>query len=128
MSQAVICIAPTVAQANEIVAGLKDSGFNNSDISILLPDKNVTQDFGFEKHSKASEGTATGASTGAVLGGALGWLVGVGTLAIPGVGPFIAAGPIMAMLGGVAIGGSMGGIVGGLISIFSTKFIITSLK
>jgi hypothetical protein len=115
MKQAVICVAETEMQANAIVDGLRGAGFCNSDVSVLLPDKNMSRDLGHEKHSKAPEGTATGAGTGAVLGGALGWLAGAGALAIPGAGPFIAAGPMMAMLSGAALGGSVGGVAGGLI-------------
>jgi hypothetical protein len=117
MQQAVFCIVPTEAQAEGIVDSLRSEGFNNRDISMLLPDKNVTKDLGHEKHSKAPEGTVAGVGTGAVLGGALGWLAGVGLLAVPGLGPFIAAGPIMAMLSGAAVGGGVGGFVGGLIGL-----------
>lgn len=103
------------AQACRIVDELKSAGFNNNDISALLPDRSGTRDFAHKKETKAPEGAVTGASTGGVLGGVLGWLVGVGSLAIPGVGPFIAAGPIMAALGGAAVGGAAGGVVGALI-------------
>jgi Protein of unknown function (DUF3341) len=96
-------------------ARLKQDGFKNSDISVLFPDKEGTKDFAHEKNTKAPEGAATGAGTGAVLGGTLGWLVGIGALAIPGVGPFIAAGPIMAALAGAGVGGAMGGIAGALV-------------
>jgi hypothetical protein len=117
MSEAVFCIVPNEQQASHIVDSLRLAGFNSTDISILLPDKNVARDLGHEKHSKAPEGVSTGASTGALLGGALGWLTGIGALAIPGLGPFIAAGPIMSMLGGAAIGGTVGGVTGGLIGL-----------
>ncbi len=115
MSNAVICIVPTVTEAENLVSNLKASGFSNDKISALMPDKNVTKDMGHEKHSKAPEGTATGAGAGALVGGALGLLAGIGALAIPGAGPFIAAGPIMAALSGVALGTSVGGVAGGLI-------------
>src|SRR5690349_8308248 len=114
-NKAVFCIARSEDQASRIVDQLKTSGFSNNDISVLFPDKSGTRDFAHEKNTKAPEGAATGAGTGGVLGGALGWLVGIGALAIPGVGPFIAAGPIMAALSGAAIGATMGGIAGGLI-------------
>src|ERR1700744_2929061 len=95
----VFCIAKLEAQAITIVDRLKAANFSNNDISVLMPDKSGTKDFAHEQHTKAPEGAATGGVTGGVAGGALGWLVGIGALAIPGVGPFIAAGPIMAALG-----------------------------
>src|SRR6201996_3284846 len=94
----VICIAKTETQAINIVNRLKAANFSNNDISVLLPDKHGTKDFAHEQHTKAPEGATTGGISGGVLGGALGWLAGIGALAIPGVGPFIAAGPIMAAL------------------------------
>jgi hypothetical protein len=113
----VICITKTVNQAESIVSRLKDSGFSNNDISVLFPDKSTTRDFAHEKNTKAPEGIATGVGTGGAIGGVLGWLAGIGALAIPGVGPFIAAGPIMAALSGAAVGASVGGIAGGLIGL-----------
>src|SRR5213593_858278 len=115
MAQAVFCIARTEAQALTIMNQLKEAGFSRNDISVLFPDKTGTKDFAHEQHTKAPEGAATGAGTGGVLGGALGWLAGVGTLAIPGLGPFIAAGPIMAALSGAAAGAALGGITGALV-------------
>ena len=82
---------------------LQQAGFRNTDISVLFPYNEGTKDFATEKNTKAPEGTAAGAGTGAVVGGALGWLAGIGALAIPGLGPFIAAGPIMAALSGAAV-------------------------
>ena len=117
MSQAVICIVPTEVEADRIVDSLRTAGFTNNNISVLMPDKTTTKDLGHEKHTKAPEGASAGAASGLVLGGALGWLAGIGALAIPGVGPFIAAGPIMAMLSGAAIGGAAGGTTGGLIGL-----------
>jgi hypothetical protein len=96
---------------------LSRSGFPVSDISILLPESLGTHDIGTEKATKAPEGTATGAGTGAVFGGTLGLLAGIGALAIPGVGPLIAAGPIMAALAGVGVGGAVGGVTGALIGL-----------
>jgi hypothetical protein len=122
MSQAVFCIAKTEGQAQRIVVDLKSAGFNNNDISVLFPDKTGTRDFAHEHNTKAPEGTATGASLGGLLGGALGWLAGIGSLAIPGVGPFIAAGPNMAALGGAAVGASVGGITGALIGMGIPEF------
>jgi uncharacterized membrane protein len=117
MKQAVLCIVKTESQAENIVDSLRVAGFFPSDISILMPDTTGVRDMGHEKHTKAPEGTSTGAGAGAVVGGALGWLAGVGLLAIPGVGPFVAAGPIMAALSGAAIGAAGGGVVGGLIGL-----------
>jgi hypothetical protein len=101
--------------ADNIVSRLRDAGFSNNDISVLFPDKGSTRDFAHEKNTKAPEGAVVGAGTGGVAGGALGLLAGIGLLAIPGVGPFIAAGPIMAALSGIAIGAAVGGIAGALI-------------
>jgi len=112
---AVFCIADTVAQAESVVSQLQSDGFSNNDISVLFPDDRGTKDFAHEKHTKAPEGATTGASAGGVLGGALGWLVGIGTLAIPGLGPFVAAGPIMAALSGAAVGAAVGGVTGALV-------------
>jgi hypothetical protein len=115
--KSVFCIATSRGQADLIVGQLKDANFSNNDISVLFPDKNTTRDFAHEKNTKAPEGIATGAGTGGVLGGALGWIAGIGALAIPGVGPFIAAGPIIAALSGAAVGATVGGIAGGLIGL-----------
>ena len=101
--------------AGSAVDTLQAAGFRNTDISALFPENEGTKDFAHEKHTKAPEGTATGATTGAVIGGGLGWLAGIGALAIPGVGPLIAAGPIVAALTGVGVGGAIGGITGALI-------------
>jgi len=115
--KSVFCITTSREQADQIVDQLKSANFSNNDISVLFPDKDSTRDFAHEKHTKAPEGAVTGASTGGVLGGALGWIAGIGSLAIPGVGPFIAAGPIVAALSGAAIGATVGGIAGGLIGL-----------
>jgi len=117
MAKAVFCIARTYPQAETIVDNLKLSGFLNNQISVLLPDNEGTRDFAHEKHTKAPEGAATGAGTGGVLGGVLGWLAGIGSLAIPGIGPFVAAGPIMAALGGAAVGATVGGLTGALVGL-----------
>src|SRR6186713_1457925 len=115
--KAVFAVLRDEAQACRVVEDLKSAGFSNNDISVLLPDKSGTRDFAHEKHTKAPEGAATGAGTGGVLGGVLGWLAGVGLLAIPGIGPFVAAGPIMAALSGAAIGAGTGGLIGGLVGL-----------
>lgn len=120
--KSVLCIATTRGQALMIVDRLKSANFSNNDISALFPDKETTRDFAHEKNTKAPEGAATGAGSGGVLGGALGWLAGIGLLAIPGVGPFVAAGPIVAALSGAAIGATVGGIAGGLIGLGIPEF------
>jgi len=102
-------------QAEQVLNYLKTAGFSSTDISVLVPDTAGTRDLGHEQHTKAPEGATTGVSTGGILGGAIGWLAGIGALAIPGLGPFIAAGPIMAALSGAAVGGAVGGATGALI-------------
>src|SRR5205823_3885414 len=114
---AVFGIYPTYGALDGAVESLRASGFRNTDISVLFPENVGTKDFGHEKNTKAPEGAATGGTTGAILGGALGWLAGIGALAIPGIGPFIAAGPIVAALAGVGAGSVVGGITGALIGI-----------
>jgi hypothetical protein len=113
--KSVICIATSRSQAERIVDELRMAGFSNNDVSVLFPDKDTTRDFAHEKNTKAPEGAVTGVGTGGVVGGALGWLAGIGALAIPGVGPFIAAGPIVAALSGAAVGAAVGGLTGALI-------------
>ncbi len=113
--KAVFCIAKSESQANAIVDDLKSAGFSNNDISALFPDKKGTRDFAHEQGTKAPEGAATGAGAGGLLGGTLGWLAGIGALAIPGVGPLIAAGPIMGLLSGAAVGAATGGLTGALV-------------
>jgi len=103
------------AGVENAVNALKAAGYRNTDISVLFPENAGTKDFAAEKHTKAPEGASAGAGTGAALGGTLGWLAGIGALAIPGVGPFIAAGPIVAALAGMGVGGAIGGIVGALV-------------
>jgi hypothetical protein len=115
--KSVFCIATSRAQADQIVDQLKAGKFSNNDISVLFADKNTNRDFAHEKNTKAPEGALAGAGTGGVVGGTLGWIAGIGALAIPGVGPFIAAGPIMAALSGITIGATIGGIAGGLIGL-----------
>ena len=117
MAKAVIAIATSEDQAVRIVEQLKAAGFSNNDVSVLLPDRAGSRDFAHEHHTKAPEGAATGAVVGGLAAGALGWLVGIGSLAIPGVGPLIAAGPIMAALSGAAAGGAVGGLAGALVGL-----------
>jgi len=101
--------------AEAAVDRLTAAGFSNQDVSVLMSDKHGTKDFATEKNTKAPEGTATGVGVGGTVGGTLGLLAGIGALAIPGVGPLIAAGPIMATLAGVGVGGAVGGVVGALV-------------
>src|SRR5450631_3909665 len=112
---AVFGIYPSYSDVEIGVDALRSAGFRNADISALFPESAGTRDFAHEKNTKAPEGATTGAGTGVVLGGAMGWLLGIGALAIPGLGPFIAAGPIVAAIAGAGVGGAVGGITGVLI-------------
>lgn len=116
-AKAVVGIAESEVQAEKIVSDLRGAGVPDGDISVLFPDKKGTRDFAHEKGTKMPEGAATGAATGGALGGTLGLLAGIGTLAIPGLGPFIAAGPIMAALSGAAAGAAAGGLTGALVGL-----------
>ena len=122
MKASVYCTAQSVNQAENIVSALKNASFGNDDISALMPDKRTTKDFAHEHNTKAPEGATAGGAAGLGVGAAVGWLAGIGALAIPGVGPFIAAGPIMAALGGAAVGTATGGIVGGLVGMGIPEF------
>jgi hypothetical protein len=115
MAKAVFGLVDNEMQAERLVEELRSAGFSNNDISVLFPDKSGTRDFAHEQHTKAPEGAAAGAGTGGAIGGILGWLAGIGSLAIPGIGPFIAAGPIMAALAGAGVGAAVGGLTGALI-------------
>jgi len=117
MSKSVFAIATTYAQSEEMVTRLQAAGFPSSDISILMADTSGRHDVGHVKATKAPEGAATGAASGGIAGGVIGLLAGIGALAIPGVGPLIAAGPIMGALGGAAVGATAGGIAGGLVGL-----------
>ncbi len=100
------------------IDALKSASFRNDDISVLMPNRDdFNPNLAHTKESKAPEGASTGATTGAVIGGGLGWLIGIGALAIPGVGPFIAAGPIVAAIAGMGIGGAVGGVTGALVGL-----------
>ena len=115
MSQSVLGIVHTRLEAENLVNALRSAGLLESNISVLFPDKDGTKDFAHDVSSKAPEGAVTGGTAGGIIGGTLGLLAGVGALAIPGVGPLIAAGPIMAALSGVAVGATVGSVSGGLI-------------
>src|SRR6187399_598319 len=104
-------------QAERVVDALRLGGFRAEDISVLLPENIGNKELGTEKATKSPEGAAAGGATGAIAGGVLGWLVGIGALAIPGIGPFIAAGPIMAALAGAAVGAAAGGLTGALVGL-----------
>ena len=115
--KSIFCISTSRAQTDLIVDQLRARNFSNDGISVLFADRNASRDFALGKETKAPEGAITGASTGGVVGGTLGWIAGIGALAIPGIGPFIAAGPVMAALSGIAIGAAIGGMAGGLIGL-----------
>jgi hypothetical protein len=112
---AVFGLYPSITSVEIGVDELKSAGFRSTDVSVLFPESAGTRDFAHEKNTKAPEGATTGASTGVIVGGALGWLMGIGALAVPGVGPFIAAGPVMTALAGAGVAGTVGGIAGALI-------------
>jgi len=114
-NRAVFGIYPNTTTAESAVARLLAAGFSNNDVSVLMSDVGGTKDFAHQKATKAPEGTAVGVTTGGVVGGTLGLLAGIGALAIPGVGPLIAAGPIMGALAGLGVGGAVGGLVGALV-------------
>lgn len=116
-NKSVFGVYATRGQVEGAIGQLRASGFRSEDISVLLPENLGTKDLGVEKNTKAPEGAATGAASGAVIGGTLGWLAGIGALAIPGIGPFIAAGPLVALLAGVGVGAAAGGLTGALVGL-----------
>jgi hypothetical protein len=115
-------VFPTIANAEAAVDGLTMAGFSNQDVSVLLSDQGELAEFVAENSTKASGGATAGAGVGGVVGGTLGLLAGIGALAIPGVGPLIAAGPIMASLAGLGVGGAVGGLVGTLVGMGIPEF------
>jgi hypothetical protein len=117
MANAVIGIVRTTTQADKSVANLQEAGFLMSEISVLFPNGSATNEFAHEHNTMAPDGVVAGVGAGGVLGGALGLLAGFGALAIPGLGPFIAAGPILAALSGVAAGAAVGGVTGALVGL-----------
>ena len=122
MKKSVFAIARDTTHASDVIERLNASGFDNQEISVLAPDNEGKHSFGTVKETKAPEGATTGATTGGVVGGVLGLLAGLGALAIPGIGAFVAAGPIMGALSGLGIGAATGGIVGGLIGLGIPEF------
>ncbi len=122
MSKSVLCLVPDARRAENVVSDLRAAGFVNDHISVLFPDRTGTRDFAVAQGTKAPEGAAAGAGAGGAVGVTVGWLVGIGALAIPGVGPFLAAGPILAALSGAAIGAAVGGITGALIGMGVPEF------
>jgi uncharacterized protein YcfJ len=115
MKKSMMCIAQNRTQTESIVSKLQNGGFSHNDISVLLPDESGTKDFAHQHNTKAPEGAIAGVGAGGILGGTLGLLVGIGALAIPGLGPFIAAGPLMAAMSGAAAGATVGGLTGALV-------------
>jgi hypothetical protein len=108
---------PDRSSLERAVGLLRGAGFRNSDVSMLMQETPGTKDLAHEAHTKAPEGATAGAAAGAVVGGVMGWLIGIGALAIPGIGPFIAAGPIVAALAGIGAAGAAGGLIGALIGV-----------
>ncbi len=117
MKRAVMCIVPNQNQAEYVVGQLQHAGFSNSDISVVFPDHHRSRDFATGHDTKAPEGAVAGAGAGGLVGGTLGLLAGIGALAIPGLGPLIAAGPLLATLSGVAAGATVGGVTGALVGL-----------
>src|ERR1700675_4239246 len=117
MKHSALCLVDTEEQADSIVGKLRGAGFSETDISVLFPDRGDTRDFAHKKETKMPEGATVGAGTGGVVGATIGLLAGLGALAIPGLGPFIAAGPIIAALSGGAIGAGVGGLTGALVGL-----------
>jgi hypothetical protein len=115
MARAAFCIASTLSQISRIVTDLRRDGFDDDAISVLYSDTGTSRDFAHTSATKAPEGAAAGASAGGLLGGAVGWLAGIGSLAIPGAAPFVAAGPILAALSGIGLGATVGGTAGALV-------------
>lgn len=121
-NEAVFCIAESRPVAKQIVEKLKANGFRESEISLVMGRSDEDGEIGVEGNTKAPEGATIGSASGAAIGGALGWMAGIGALAIPGLGPFIAAGPILAALSGAAIGGATGGVSGALIGLGFSEY------
>lgn len=121
-NKAVFGIYASQLEAENAVNGLKLAGFRNTDISILFSENVGNKDLALTKNTKAPEGTAAGAGSGAVVGGILGWLAGAGALVIPGLGMFVAAGPIMGLLSGIGVGGMIGGLAGALAGLGTPEY------
>jgi hypothetical protein len=121
-NRSVLGIYPNRSAVENAITAFRDGGFQSTDISVLLPENPENKELATQKETKAPEGAAAGAGSGAVIGGALGWLVGIGALAIPGIGPFVAAGPIMSALAGMGVGGAVGGLTGALVGLGIPEF------
>ncbi len=121
-SKAVFGLYASRLQVERAVDTLRAAGFRPGDVSVLMPTDESTKDFAHEKNTKAPEGTAAGGLTGGLAGGTLGWLAGIGAFAIPGLGPLVAAGPIVAMLTGVGVGAAVGGLTGALVGLGIPEF------
>jgi hypothetical protein len=117
MKKAVVGMVDDQVAAERVVDALQAEAVSPSDISVLMPDKRGTRDFAHEHHTKAPEGAVAGVGAGGLVGGTIGLLAGIGALAIPGVGPLIAAGPLMATLSGAAAGAALGGVTGALVGL-----------
>lgn len=117
MKKALVCIVPDLSEAESVVSRLHGVGFSSNDISVLFPNKEGTRDFAHTYNTKAPEGAVAGMGAGGAVGGTIGLLAGIGSLAIPGLGPFIAAGPLIAALSGAAAGMTVGGIAGALVGL-----------
>jgi hypothetical protein len=116
-NQSVFGIYLTRKDAEEAVSALKAANFSSAEVSVLLPQDVENQNLPTQRATKAPTGATAGAGSGAVVGGTLGWLAGMGALVIPGIGPFLAAGPLVATLIGAGVGGAIGGATGGLIGL-----------
>ncbi|HYL72888.1 MAG TPA: DUF3341 domain-containing protein [Bryobacteraceae bacterium] len=119
---AVFGIYLSQSDGENAINALKLAGFRGTDISVLFSENTGTKDLALERNTKAPEGTVTGAGSGAVIGGVVGWLAGAGVLLIPGLGPFVAAGPIIGLLSGVGVGGTLGGITGALVGLGQPEY------
>lgn len=117
MTKKIVGIFDTEQEATRAIEGLQNQGFTSDEISVITRDRDELKNISEDTGTKAPEGVATGAATGGVIGGVTGLLAGIGALAIPGIGPILAAGPIAATLTGAAVGAGAGGLVGGLIGL-----------
>lgn len=117
MNKRIVGVFYKEREASQAIEDLKSQGFLTEDISVIGRNKDDIESISEETGTKAPEGMASGAATGGLLGGVTGLLAGIGALAIPGIGPIVAAGPIAATLAGAVVGAGTGGLVGGLIGL-----------